>query len=147
MSNYKPFKLFSGVYILFEDKNSNILLLKRDNTRWASGLFSLVSGFIDGNESIISAAKREIKEETGILIKNKDLKIFHIMHRKSGDAEFIDFYLLAKNWIGNPRNLEPNKCSEIGWFPINKLPKNIVPHLKTILSFYKKNLFFSEIGF
>lgn len=147
MSNYEPFKLFSGVYILLEDKSSNILFLKRNNTRWASGSFSFISGFIDGNESIIDAAKREVKEETGIIIKNKDLNIFHVMHRKSGDAEFIDFFISAKNWVGNPKNLEPNKCSEIKWFPMRKLPKNIVPHIKTALDYYQKNKFFSESGF
>lgn len=147
MSNYQPFKLFVGVYILLKDKDSNILFLKRTNTRWASGLFSLISGFIDGDESIIDAAKREVKEETGIIIKNKNLNIFHAMHRKSGDAEFIDFFISAENWVGNPKNLEPNKCSEIKWFPIKMLPKNIVPHLKTVLDYYQKSKPFSESGF
>lgn len=144
---YEPFKLFSGVYVAIEDKNSNFLLLRRSNTRWASGLFSFVSGFIDGDESVIEAAIREIKEEIGITVKTKDMVIFHIMHRKSGDAEFIDFFILVKNWFGEPRNIEQDKCSEIKWFPASRLPKDIVPHIKLALDRYNNGNFFSEDGF
>ena len=147
MSKDTPFKLSSGVYLTLI-KHHKILLVKRQNTRWASGLYSFISGFIDGNESIVDAAKREAKEEAGIEIRKTDLKIFHIIHRKSGDAEFIDFFLLAKGWHGKPTNLEPNKCGEMKWFSLNNLPENIVPHVKTVLDYYRKGeYFFSENGF
>ena len=42
------------------------------------------------------------------------------------------FYYLKKfdSWEGVPRNAEPNKASEIAWFPLDALPENITPYHK-----------------
>jgi len=142
----EPFKLSSGVY-LFLKKNNEVLLLRRANTRWMSGMYSAVSGFIDGNESINHALAREAKEEIGVSVSEKDIKIFHVQHRKSDDTEFIDFYAFAEKWEGTPINIEVNKCDDLRWFHINDLPSNIVPHLEEIFLHMSNSVYISESGF
>jgi len=50
-------------------KRGNELLLTR-KAEWAAGRYSLVAGFLDFGESLEECAIREVREETGIEIKN-----------------------------------------------------------------------------
>lgn len=142
----KPFKFSSGAY-LFLYKDGKVLLLRRANTRWMSGMYGTISGFIDGNETIKHAMIREAKEESGVKLLEDDVDLFHVMHRKSGNSEFIDFYALATKWIGEPKNIETNKCDNMRWFSISNLPDNIIPHFKNVLEYWKTKLYISEYGF
>ncbi len=56
------------------------------------------------------------------------------MNRKvNQDVEYIDFIFIAKKWKGNIRNMEPEKCSELKWCSLNKLPNNILDFEKYII--------------
>src|SRR5438105_175061 len=104
----KRFKMSIGIYVLLISDNT-ILLLRRKNTGWADGDYSLIAGHLDGGETIISAATREAEEEVGVAINPSDLRIVHAMHRK-GNNEYIEYFLLADKWKGGPQNKEPEKC-------------------------------------
>jgi len=104
------YSFLSAVH-LFLIKKEEILLLKRFNTGYEDGNYSLIAGHLEGNETIKSAMIREAKEEAGITIKSADLKVVHTMHRKSLDQERIDFFLLGITWTGDISNLEPDKCA------------------------------------
>lgn len=43
--------------------------------------------------------QREALEEAGIKIKEEDLEIVHVMHRKTPDRESIDYFLTCKNMM------------------------------------------------
>ena len=89
------FKVVTAVHlILIEDKK--ILLQRRYNTGYEDGNYSIVAGHIDDNESVIKAMQREALEEAGIKIKEEDLEIVHVMHRKTSDRESIDYFLTCK---------------------------------------------------
>lgn len=90
--------------------------------------------------------QREAKEEAGITISQKDLQLVHILHRKS-DADYIDFFFTADRWKGEPQNTEPQKCDDMQWFAIDRLPENIIPYIKTVLILYESKVLFSENGF
>lgn len=50
-------------------KRGNEVLLTRKK-EWAAGRYGLVAGFLEFSESLEECAKREVLEETGIIIKN-----------------------------------------------------------------------------
>jgi 8-oxo-dGTP diphosphatase len=52
----------------------------------------------------------------------------------------------AKKWEGEPTNLEPNKCDELSWFPINALPQNTIVPVRAALKEIDKGSFYSNWG-
>ncbi len=133
-------KLRVAVYI-FLIKEDKILLGRRFNTGWQDGNYGLPAGHLEKDETIIQALLRETKEETGVDVKLEDAEFVHIMHRKS---IYVDFFFKAKKWTGDPKVIEEDKCDDMQWFPLNDLPKNIVPSVKFAIENYQKGLLFSE---
>ncbi len=129
-------------------KDNKILLSRRFNTGYEDGNYSVVAGHLDGNETFTQAMIREAKEEAGIDIVAEDLEVIHVMHRKSPPEtnERIDLFLKASKWKGEPKIMEPDKCDDLKWFPIDDLPANIVPYIKHAILNIKKEIFYSEFG-
>ena len=75
-------ELLVAVYLIFRD-GDKVLLLKRANTGYRDGYYSLPSGHLNGGEPAIRAAIREAKEEVGVDIDLKDLRLVHTSHRYS----------------------------------------------------------------
>jgi len=111
MSSTK-FNFRAAVYLVMREENK-VLLIRRFNTGWMDGMYSLPTGHIDGNETVQMAMSREAKEEVNLDILPEDLSILHIMHRKSSEHEYFDFFLEAKKYNGVLKNNEEDKCDEI----------------------------------
>jgi len=139
----KYFKFVSAVHI-FLVKNHEILLLKRKNTGYEDGKYSVIAGHLNGDETDREAAIREAKEEAGISISLKDIKLVHIMHRKGNDFERIDWFFTVKKWKGTPTIMEKDKCSELNWYSLDILPLNIIPYVKLAILNRKKRKVYSE---
>lgn len=139
----EKFKLRSAVYLL-PIKDDKVLLSKRFNTGWMDGKYSLISGHIDGNETVFEAMVREAWEEAGLKIDPKDLIPATVIHRKS-DVEYIDFFFVIKKWQGTPVIKEPNKCDDLSWYALNNLPNNLLPFITEAINNYQnKTAFFAS---
>lgn len=136
---------FYSAVNLFLIKDGSILLQRRAKTGWMDGMYGVPAGHVEGKETIIGALIREAKEEIGITLYEKDLKVAHIMHRISTDDRvYFDIILTAHAWSGEIQNLEPDKHDEVRWFPLNQLPENLIPYFKRSLERMEKGIFFSE---
>ena len=133
-----------AVHLILEH-NNEFLLLRRYNTGYEDGNYSVIAGHLNENETIKEAMIREALEEANITIDDKHLKIVGVMHRKDGD-ESIDYYLYTNKFSGNVRIMEPNKCDDLAFYKLDNLPDNIIPYIKTALYNYKNNIIFSEYG-
>lgn len=138
-------KMYVAVH-LFIVKESKILLLRRYNTGYEDGNYSVPAGHVDGNETFIEAAIREAKEEAGIVIKKETILPVQVMHRKKSFEERIDYFLEAFTWEGEIKNMEPHKCDKLEWFEIDKLPDNTIPYIKYAIENYKKESSFTTFG-
>lgn len=134
-----------AVHLILE-KDNKYLLLRRYNTGYEDGNYSVVAGHVDGNETIISAMKREAREEAGIDIDKTNLKIVEVMHRKA-DYESIDYFLYCNKFSGNITIMEPNKCNELSFYEFDKFPTNVIPYIKQAISNYRNNIQFVDYGF
>lgn len=128
-------------------KNGQVLLLRRFNTAWESGKYSLIAGHLDGNETVTDAMIRETKEEAGIDVTPKDLKMVHSMHRKAPDFEYLEFFFTVDKWQGEPMIMEPDKCDDLSWFDLDDLPENLLEYVKQAIDKYRANIPFSGYGF
>mgnify|MGYP001447668648 CR=1 FL=1 len=138
------FKLISAVHI-FLIRENNILLLRRYNTGYEDGNYSVIAGHLDGNEEVKAAAIREAYEEAGIRIDPESIEVVGVMHRKSTD-ERIDWFLACEKWDGEITNMEPNKCDQLKWFDLNNLPSNVIPYVARAIHNYKHNQWFDSFG-
>ena len=84
--------------------------------------------------------------------------------RGCGDHERIDLFFTVKNWQGEKRtsslrsenlvssqgseikNMEPEKCDDLSWFPLNDLPKNTIPYIRKAIECYKEGISYCEFG-
>lgn len=140
----KRFKIRCAVYV-FITRNNKLLLFRRKNTGWEDGKYGLPSGHLEKNESVLSAAVREAKEESGIDIKQKDLKMVHIMHRRV-NHDYIDIYFTANKWQGEPFIAEKERSDDTHWFDFDKLPQNTLENVRVAFENMRKNILYSQIG-
>lgn len=144
------FKIVPASYLILM-KDGKILMLRRYKTGFYDGYYGLVSGHLDGKETFTQCMVREAKEEAGIAIKEEDMEIVHTMHRneKANPMEIrerIDIFIKVKKWKGEIKNMEPAKCDDLSWFPLDNLPENTIPYIKFALECINKNIFYSECG-
>jgi 8-oxo-dGTP diphosphatase len=129
--------------LLFND--DQVLLLKRENTGYEDGNYSVIAGHIDGGERAREAISREAREEAGLLVDPEDLSLCHVMHRRADD-ERVSFFFTTRRWIGEPQNMEPEKCSDLSWFRIDALPSNMVSYVRAAIEKVQQGTTYSEFG-
>jgi ADP-ribose pyrophosphatase YjhB (NUDIX family) len=130
------------MFFLREEK---ILLIRRFQTGYMDGHYSVPAGHLDGNESVRLAAVREAREEIGVLIDPEDIRFAGVFHRSEGD-ERVDFFMQVKSWNGEPVNAEPEKCDELRWAGIDELPENTIPYIRQAIENYRSGILFEELG-
>jgi len=138
------FRLIAAVFILLIE-NDQIFLAKRINTGWEDDTYSLPGGHLDGNETVLSAAVREAKEELSVTISPKDLRFVNVTHLFTND-ERIHFAFVTNKWEGYPINNEPDKSDETGWFAFKNLPDNLNEVSRAVIKCYLDNIPYAEFG-
>ena len=141
-----PRMTFPVAVHLFLIAGDKVLLLRRYNTGYEDGNYSVIAGHIDGGEDVYSAMIREAKEEAGIDISLENLDVVQVMHRKKVDEERIDYFFKCGTWSGNIEILEPDKCDELIWAEFNNLPENTIDYIRAAIENYKENVQFSIYG-
>ncbi len=138
------FMVRSAIHLFFI-RDSEILLLRRFNTGYEDGNYSVPAGHLEGNEEVREAGAREALEETGVTVEPHHIEIVHVMHRRS-DQERIDWFAAVRNWDGEFYNAEPEKCDDLSWFALENLPENMVPYVRHALQNYQNGIPFDSFG-
>jgi 8-oxo-dGTP diphosphatase len=141
----KRFQLYGACYLVLIENEK--VLLGRHQGAWAAGKYSMVAGHLDGGETMKQSMMREALEETGIILKPEDLEVVLVMHRKSADREYFDAFLLAKKWTGKIEIKEPDKCDDLGFFSLNKLPDDLLGYIKVAIDCIHKGIHYIDYGF
>ena len=128
---------------LFFFLENQILLLRRFNTGFRDGEYSVPAGHLDGGETVMQAGIREGKEEVGVDIEEINMTFSTVMHRIEDD-ERVDFFVQVHQWQGEPFNAEPDKCDDLRWVDIHTLPANIIPYVKLALNNHLNGISFDE---
>lgn len=127
------------VDIILINNNTKILLINRLNQPFAN-TWALPGGFVDKDEDLITAAIRELNEETNISdIALTQFKAYGKPHRDPR-GHTISIVFFAKT------NQIPTTCQaaddakDLKWFDINELPKLAFDHEQIIHDFVAEYL-------
>lgn len=140
-------KVVPASYLLVR-RNDEILLMLRRNSGYYDGWYGLPSGHVEIGEMPSEAMIREAKEETNITISKTNIHLAHAMFRAAHDetGERADYFFVADAWEGEPVNVEPEKCGELRWCPMDALPENVVHCVRKAIENIRKGIFYSEQG-
>lgn len=140
-------KVHAAVYLVLVD-GDRVLLLRRFQTGYQDGNYSLPAGHIDGEEPASVALLREAREEVGLELTLDELTFRHVLHRSSADdREYSDYFFSAELAHHQPFNAEPDKCDDLSWFPGDDLPSNMVPAVRQVLThIFSNGPVYSEFG-
>jgi ADP-ribose pyrophosphatase YjhB (NUDIX family) len=107
-----------GVAILRDGK---LLLIRRARAPEA-GAWSLPGGKVELWERTEDAARREIEEEIGLRLAGLTLLCVVDLVVPEAGAHWVSPTFLATTFDGEPALLEPEKHTDLGWFPLDALP-------------------------
>jgi 8-oxo-dGTP diphosphatase len=102
-------------------KNDEVLLLKKPRRGW----WVAPGGKMEPGESVRDACIREFREETGIYLKNPQIKGIFTFIMKEGDqvlSEWMMFTFLATESDGV--NVSASEEGELSWHPFSEI-KNL----------------------
>jgi SAM-dependent methyltransferase len=122
-------------------RGEEVLLARRSGTGYADGLLNAPSGHAEDGEDVREAMVREAREEIGLDLAPEDLRVALVMqHCAPGAAQpRMGWFFEAVYGVGGePVNLEPHKCSELGWFPLGELPHDMVAYCRAGLDAYRE---------
>ncbi|SFB29168.1 8-oxo-dGTP diphosphatase [Flavobacterium swingsii] len=114
---------------------NQLLLIKRKNEPYKD-CWALPGGFVDENEDLEVAAKRELEEETQVKIDS--LQQFGVFGKPFRDPRG---HMISVAYFGEvPENtiaIASDDAKEVAWFPINELPNLAFDHQEIIEKAFK----------
>jgi 8-oxo-dGTP diphosphatase len=122
VKNYKGPFLTVDAIITKEDK---ILLIKRKKEPFRR-FFALPGGFIKYGEMVEQACQREIREETGLLVKVKGIVGVYSHPGRDPRGHIITICFETKIIRGLPK--AKSDAAGLKWMPLSKLPKLAFDH-------------------
>lgn len=136
-------KLTVGLLLIRDNK---VLLMRRCNTGYMDGKYAFVAGHVESGENLKQAIAREAFEEVGIKINEEDLQ-YVCMVRRGDNDNYINFFLKANKFEGEPEIIEKDKCDDLIWCDINNIPDNTIVAEKRAIHNYLNDISFDEYGF
>lgn len=129
-------------------RGDDVLLLRRANTGWKDGQWSVPAGSHDGDETLEQAATRELREETRLEAHPREMRLIHLLHARAGDngGEWLGAFFLATQWQGEPVLGEPDKHDGLGWFPLHALPGELIAYTRQGLQLGLQGTMYSTFG-
>ncbi|MEE9406055.1 MAG: NUDIX domain-containing protein [Candidatus Aenigmarchaeota archaeon] len=142
----KPKLVRAGIGIMVM-KDRKVLLGRRhsdpekaDSLLHGEGQWTLPGGKLDFGDTIPGGAAREVKEETNIDVK--ELEAFCVTNERVHDAHFVTVGLIAREFEGEPKVMEPDEIVEWKWFSLDELPSPIfLPSEKMIKNYKDKAVY------
>lgn len=126
--------------------NNDILLVRRKHPTFGNGMYSFIGGQVEPDERALQGLVREVREETGLHLKESDFSFVHVLDRKGTEGPFIALCFKTDITGMHPINSEADKHDDMRFFPMNNPPENLLDAHKQVLACIAKGMSYSEHG-
>ena len=123
-----------GTCVLVLDKTQKKVLLGVRKNAYQSGIWGTPGGRLEVGEDVREAAKRELREETGLIAE--DIPYLGVIKQLHDGYDFVHFAFVCKEFSGTLETKEPEKCAGWEWRDLKKLPINILPGHRAAIELY-----------
>ncbi len=144
-----PAVTVDGVVFGYDDADLKVLLIQRDLAPYR-GKWALPGGFVDIDEDLEAAVRRELEEETGLTeLYLEQLYTFGAPKRDPRERVIsVAYYALVK--LVDHAVRAASDARNVAWFPVADLPALAFDHeeiLETALTRLKGKIRYEPIGF
>lgn len=128
-----------GIGVMILHKHHILMGHRRQNAVDTGGIYEPDSWCLPGgkqeyHETILEAAKREVKEETNLDIE--ELEVFHVVDDFQKDRHFVTIQIIAHKYSGELQVKEPDKQDQWQWFDLDWLPQHIYSPSQKFIQLY-----------
>jgi 8-oxo-dGTP diphosphatase len=115
------------VVIVTREDRPRVLLIRRKHDPFA-GTWAIPGGFVDMDESLEDAARRELREETSVEVA--DVEQLHAFGDPGRDprGRTISVAYLARVDVKHVRAVAADDAAEVGWHLLDQLPPLAFDH-------------------
>ena len=131
--------------MVFDDQGRVFLAQRGPRAGNERGTWEFPGGKVAFGEKLRVAVAREFAEEYGMLIQVGDLLgvTDHILDEEQ--EHWVSPTYLARHVLGEPRILEPEKCTALGWFALSELPEPLSQITRDNLEMYREKFSASNV--
>jgi 8-oxo-dGTP diphosphatase len=113
-------------------RSGRVLLGRRRGTHGA-GTWQFPGGHLKYGESLEDCARRELFEETGLVLAEVRLGPYTSDIFTEENCHYITLYAIGDSSEGDAELREPEKCEEWGWFEWSSLPSPLFLPIENLL--------------
>jgi 8-oxo-dGTP diphosphatase len=128
MTEDRP-KVGVGVIVIRDKK---VLLGKRMNAH-GNHTYNFPGGHLEFGEAIEDCARREVLEETGLKVEKIKIGPFTNDIFINEGKHYITIFAIGESKSGEPKVMEPDKCTGWDWYNWNHLPQPLFLPIQNLL--------------
>lgn len=132
-----------GIGVLILNERGEVLLGLRTASHGA-GEWALPGGHLEFGETVFQTAKREVKEETDLDIDTFELISVcdEMRYIVSDGKHYLNLGVVGTYVGGEPKAMEPHKCREWRWFPLDQLPEPLFESTELTLRSFRDGILY-----
>lgn len=128
-----------GVGAIILNAQGCLFLARRGpKARNEQGLWEFPGASVEYGETLAEALQREMHEEYGIKVSVGELVdlVDHILRQEH--QHWVSPTFICQIISGEPTIREPEKCTEIGWFGVDRTPNELTQITRLNLEHYRR---------
>ena len=138
-------KLTGDVHLLLLNTDGQVLFGHRQNTGFQDGVWNCQRAISKPVNQLCRHSSGRPRRRSASPLRQKMSS-----SPTSSQARLVVagplFFFIVRQWDGTPANREPEKCSEVAWFPIDALPDPLIGYCRMALDYIAAGESFSVYG-
>lgn len=142
-------KVALAAHLWLRSEGGDLLVIRRGETSYLSGYWSVPAGHVDADETVTQACVREAREEIGVDLRIEDLRFVLVQQKTACDGEErVDFFFEAILPDGQRAHIaDSREVADLAWVAPARLPAPFAPYVLAALEARGRSLTLSTWGY